>query len=482
MNLLYLASFPLVGIAGFLALRRLGADPWPAVVCAVLYALLPYHFLRGEGHLWLVHVLRGPGRGLPGGSGALRGTAAPGRRDRPRDPRRRGFRVVLLRRVHGRARRARGGAALLGNARSGRPRRRRRWLSRRSSRSRSCSSRPRWSTASRNGTNEEVAQRYTFESEVYSLKLTQLVLPLDAHRIDAVARLEERLHETSSRRSTRTRPRWESSVPPVCVWLLAVVLGALVGRRAPRRHLGARDPHARRVPPRDHGRGRDAARGRLRADPRLEQALDLHRVLRARCRRARADALGRGVLAAGGVRGRPGRRARGRGLRPDEPGVRARRTARSRDSGTSTPRSSRRSIGAPGRSDGRAAARTRPSPSHPPARQAIYEPVKRYLHTHDLHWSYGAMRGRDDWAAANADQADGRARARSPEQAGFAAILVDRLGYAGRRHGGRGRATNGARGRARAQPQRALPLLEALTASNRLLLARTRSRPVGERR
>ena len=54
LNLFVLATFPLVGLAAFLVFRRLGLAQSTAVVCAVLFALLPYHFVRAlNGHVML---------------------------------------------------------------------------------------------------------------------------------------------------------------------------------------------------------------------------------------------------------------------------------------------------------------------------------------------------------------------------------------------------------------------------------------------
>jgi hypothetical protein len=52
-NLFFVLSFPLVAVAAVLALRRLRVSAAPAVVGALLYAFLPYHFARGENHLFL---------------------------------------------------------------------------------------------------------------------------------------------------------------------------------------------------------------------------------------------------------------------------------------------------------------------------------------------------------------------------------------------------------------------------------------------
>jgi hypothetical protein len=52
MNLYFLLTFPLVAAAAYLCFRRLGATAAPSVVCATLFTLLPYHFARGEHHLF----------------------------------------------------------------------------------------------------------------------------------------------------------------------------------------------------------------------------------------------------------------------------------------------------------------------------------------------------------------------------------------------------------------------------------------------
>ena len=51
MNLYFIASFYLIAFAAFYSLRRLGLDQGPALVGALVYAFLPYHVLRGVGHL-----------------------------------------------------------------------------------------------------------------------------------------------------------------------------------------------------------------------------------------------------------------------------------------------------------------------------------------------------------------------------------------------------------------------------------------------
>ena len=79
-----------------------------------------------------------------------------------------------------------------------------------------------------NGTNEEVAKRYWFESENYSLRLTQLLLPVDGHRIDALA--SRKAEYTEQIPQNEGRAATLGIVASVgFLWLLAVVLLAVVG-------------------------------------------------------------------------------------------------------------------------------------------------------------------------------------------------------------------------------------------------------------
>ena len=52
-NLFYLLTYPLAGASAFLVMRKLEVATGPATVAAVLFALLPYHFYRGESQLTL---------------------------------------------------------------------------------------------------------------------------------------------------------------------------------------------------------------------------------------------------------------------------------------------------------------------------------------------------------------------------------------------------------------------------------------------
>jgi hypothetical protein len=53
MNIFFLLGFPLIAVTACAVLRRLGISIWVAIVCAVLYAVLPYRFDQGETHIFL---------------------------------------------------------------------------------------------------------------------------------------------------------------------------------------------------------------------------------------------------------------------------------------------------------------------------------------------------------------------------------------------------------------------------------------------
>jgi phosphoglycerol transferase len=52
-DLFFLLTFPLVAVSAFLVMRKLAVSRGPATVAAVLFALLPYHFYRGQSQLLL---------------------------------------------------------------------------------------------------------------------------------------------------------------------------------------------------------------------------------------------------------------------------------------------------------------------------------------------------------------------------------------------------------------------------------------------
>jgi phosphoglycerol transferase len=60
LNLFYVLTFPAVAAVAAAAFRRLGAAPAPAIAAGVLYAFLPYHFVRNQGHAFLSLYVAAP--------------------------------------------------------------------------------------------------------------------------------------------------------------------------------------------------------------------------------------------------------------------------------------------------------------------------------------------------------------------------------------------------------------------------------------
>lgn len=52
-NVFFLLTFPLTALTALWTFRRLGVSTWPAVACAVLFAVAPYHFFQGVDHLMI---------------------------------------------------------------------------------------------------------------------------------------------------------------------------------------------------------------------------------------------------------------------------------------------------------------------------------------------------------------------------------------------------------------------------------------------
>lgn len=53
MNAYFLIGFPLIAMAAVWFLRTCGISPLLTIALSTLYAIAPYHFIRGESHLWL---------------------------------------------------------------------------------------------------------------------------------------------------------------------------------------------------------------------------------------------------------------------------------------------------------------------------------------------------------------------------------------------------------------------------------------------
>jgi len=429
MNLFFLLTFPLTALIAFLVLRRLGADEWAALVCSVLYALVPYHFLRGEIHLFLAayyvvpvaaylalavlagdELLRGRRRLLATVGLAVLVAVASGSFYYS------AFAVILV-----------VVAALL------------RFLATRNGRALIAGGlvvgvvlavsllqlAPTIAYRAVHGRNDAVAKRFTFESEVYSLKLTQLLLPLDDHRIDALARLKQRY--TAHFPNGDAKPATLGAVGAAgFLWLLVVALAAVVGRRARGRHPDLAAMAVVSFMLATVG-GLGVFVGALWPETRAWNRLSIFIAFFALA----AVALGLGAL-------------RGRLARPLYVGLLVVVLALGvLDQTSSAYIPSYDAIRTEWRDDDgffdtlehrlpddamvvQLPYETFPEP--PNALNGGYEPAKAYLHSDDLRWSYGAMRGRDDWAATIAAKPPPELVAGARRDR-FAGILLDRLAY-----------------------------------------------------
>jgi hypothetical protein len=436
MNLFFLFTFPLVGVAAYLVLRRLTLSAPVAIALAVLYSLMPYHFVRGEAHLLLSAYYVVPlgaylvlcvlqDRPLLAGRRVLVGTLAlcavialaSGSYYYS------AFTIVLvaaaavLRAVALRSRRPllEGGAvvgAILAVS--------------------LVTLLPSFVYWAKHGTNSGVAHRHTFESELYALKFAQLVLPIEHHRIGALA------HARSTYDSWFPATEASTSTPLGIVatvgllWLLAV---ALVQLAAPGTRLVSRLAGSAAVASvlavlfawiGGLGVFVAAVEPQIRAWNRLSIFIGFFALLAVGLLLERVLGLMRpllgalvlcGVLAVGIL-----------------------------DQTSSTYEPAYRALAADYRSDDDfvdAIESRLPAgammlqlpyirfPEAPPVQRMVdYDLMRGYLHSDDLRWTYGHVKGRDDDPnLAIADEAVPEL-VRDAKAAGFAGIYVDRFGYA----------------------------------------------------
>ena len=60
LNLFFLLTFPLTTVMAFVAMRKFKISPGSSIVGSLLYTFLPYHFMRGEVHLFLSYYFLVP--------------------------------------------------------------------------------------------------------------------------------------------------------------------------------------------------------------------------------------------------------------------------------------------------------------------------------------------------------------------------------------------------------------------------------------
>jgi hypothetical protein len=427
MNVFFLLTFPVTAVVGYLVLRRLTIGPEVSVVIAVLYALLPYHFMRGETHLFLAAYYAVPvgvylvlcvfdGRRFTLGLGALAALVALASGSFYYSA----FTVVLVvvaAALHFLLTRERGGVVcgalvvgvILGVS--------------------LVQLAPTIVYRAANGTNDEVAKRFWFESENYGLKITHLVLPVDGHRIDALAARKEEYVEQIPPNEGRAATLGAVASAGF-LWLLAVAVVAIAG--AWRRYdLGM---HARLAVLTVVSVLLATTGGlstliavvwpQIRSWNRLSVFIAFFALVAVALL---LEWLGRriprtaflAVLAAVLVLGAADQTTDF--FVPPYDGV----EADYRDD-------QRWILALEDQLPDRAMVVQlpyEPFPEPPLGPRPLYESAKPYLHSSDLQWSFGAMKGRpDDWAVANATRPVAEL-VPAAREAGFAAIHVDRLAY-----------------------------------------------------
>ncbi|MFL5929996.1 MAG: hypothetical protein ACJ75P_01950 [Gaiellaceae bacterium] len=424
LNLFFLLTFPLAAFTAFLVLRRLGVRLPGALLASVLFALLPYHFLRGEDHLFLAAYWA-----VPLGCFLVLSVLSDVPLVTPLRSRRAfailaacvivgsaavyyaAFTLVLL---------AAAGALSALARRSWRPAVTTGVLGAAIVVALVVNFAPAILDRLREGSNPAV-QRFAFETEVFSLRPLQLVLPVPDHRIGALARInaDYERHVGSTEASF-------AALGVVGTFGLAVLLGTLllagVRTGAPRG-----DPLLRYAAVSAFVALLFAMTGGLAPivsyliSPQLHAwnrlsvfiaffALLAVALLLDRLQGRVAWAVAAALLVVGAL---------------DE------------TTGAMTPRYGE--VAREWASDGawvdavdaalpEDAAVLQlpyvPFPSSPPVgRMVDYDHVRPYLHSDDLRWSYGAMKGRAEDIGDDVSVAEARA-------AGYAAIEVDRFGYA----------------------------------------------------
>jgi hypothetical protein len=433
LNLFFLLTFPLTALAAYYVLRRLPVSRGIALVIALLYTFLPYHFMRGEAHVFLAAYYAVP-LGAYLAIAVFRGDPLFGR-----------WRLTLITAamcvvvatasgsgyyavftvllvvvaavvrflvVREREALVAGGAVVAAITAVALVQ-----LS------------PTIVYRAVNGSNDQVAKRYWFESENYGLRLTNLLLPVDAHRIEPLARRKaeyvEQIPQNEGRAATL------GIVGSLgFLWLIGVAVAACagVGRRYDLGlHAGLAALTVTSVLVATTGGlatliavvwPQIRAWNRLSVFIAFFALVAVALLLGAAERRLRAPVFGV-VLAALLLVG-----VYDQTSRSFIPPYAAAESAWRYDEAYFSQLDDRLPNGAMVVS-----LPYEPFPEPEPRPLGLYEPAKGYLHTKGIRWSWGAMRGRPaDWVSTVADAPPAEV-VRAARERDFAGILVDRLSY-----------------------------------------------------
>jgi len=242
MNLYFLLTFPLTALSAYGVLRWLRASKGASLVTAVLFALLPYHFLRGEYHLFLSGYFTVPLGALLVlwvlGGDALFERGSPERRRVLAYASRRSLGVVAACVLIGSTSVYYAGLTVMflvfaGSIAS---------LVRRDRRpvlegavaialivgALLVNLAPSIAHRLDEGQNNTAAARNPDESELYSVKLTQLVLPSPHHRFEPIAEIGRRYTSSELLRDEETATLGLVAGSGF-VWLLFVAFGSALG-------------------------------------------------------------------------------------------------------------------------------------------------------------------------------------------------------------------------------------------------------------
>jgi phosphoglycerol transferase len=443
----YLLGFPLIACSALFALRALGLRTGPAIAASVLYAFLPSRLLKMQGHLFLDTFFQVPLAVLlmfrvcesSPPLAPVRAASASRFRWRIAVADRRSRVALVLALVvscsslyyaffaicllvaagvwasfeHRSARNAVSAAVLVAVIGAGL----------------ALQALPTWLHQARHGANVEVAGRPSWDAEMYALKVTQLVLPVTGHRVPSLARFKQAYDKAAP----LLGESWCTSLGIVgTVGFLVSLLAAFSSREPmpgrPLRAAGVLVVVAVLI-------GTIAGFGSLialfvtpqiRTYARLNVFISflslfvvvalLDRLWRARPRGAAivaAAVLLVGLFDQATVRAVPDYAAVKRVYASDRELVRRMENALPAGAGVfELPFS------------------TFPEP--PGAnRMSGYAPIRPYLHSRTLRWSYPAMRGRsgDAWARDVSRRAPDR-MLEALSDAGFGGVLVNRDGYA----------------------------------------------------
>ena len=439
-NVFFLLTFPLVGLAAYLVLRRLTVSVPASIACSILFTILPYHFERGVHHLLLSAYYAVP-------LGAYLVLAVLD--DRPLFARWRltlgtlalcavialasggyyyaAFTIILvaavavIRSVVTRSRRplVQGGAvvgAILAIS--------------------FATMLPSIVYWVEHGRNDEVAHRLPLESEFYGLKLAQLVLPITEHRIERLAGLRQDYNTWfSTNEATRSTPLGVVATGGL-LWLLAVSLLQLAspGRPVASRLYGQAGLATVLALLVGWTGGFSALIAevwpQIRSWNRLSIFIGFFALLAVGLLLDRAFA---------GLGSRRGGGALGAGL------LLIVLTVGALDQTSSAYKPDYAALEAEYRSEREfvsaieerlpASAMVFQLPYHPfpetpgQERMVDYDLMRGYLHSSDLRWSYGFMKGRPGDPSPVIAAAEGPELVRLAKSAGYAGIYIDRFGY-----------------------------------------------------